>query len=224
MDVTATFKAKLSGLAVKRATRRRVALALFATLVFIAGFSLGSRHPAPTSFHDMIVNHPADLSSLIDPDDNGIESLAAQLKTAENAYAYVRDRIAFDPSLPSVSAGETLAEGRGSCLGKAVLLCALYRAMGMKSSQVRVVTGEVDAIGGVVDHAWVELEYHGKCLQQDTTDMLGKFTFDQFRGMSYTNAFIKREGYVFNDRSFAIISRLNMMKGSGHPLQTKQHP
>lgn len=41
--------------------------------------------------------------------------------------------------------------------------------------------------------------------------------------MAYTNAFIKREGYVFNDRSFAIVSRLNMMKGSNHPMLTK-HP
>lgn len=75
-----------------------------------------------------------------------------------------------------------------------------------------------------MDHAWVELEHEGNCLQQDATDLLGSFSFDQFRGMAYTNAFIKREGYVFNDRSFAIVSRLNMMKGSNHPLLTKQHP
>lgn len=197
---------------------------LLLSLVFAAGFSLGSRQPPPISFHDMIVNRPEAMSSLVDPDDRRIESLAAELKTPEQAYAYVRDRIGFDPSLPAVPGGEILAEGRGSCLGKAVLLCSLYRAMGMKPTEVRVVTGEVDAIGGAVDHAWVELERGGYCLQQDATDLLGIFSFDQFRGMAYTNAFIKREGYVFNDRSFAIVSRLNMLKGSDHPLLTKQHP
>jgi len=201
-----------------------MALVLLLSMVFMSGYSLGSREPAPATFHEMIVSRPEEMSSLIDPADSRIESLASQLKIPRNAYDYVRNRIAFDPSLPAVSGGETLAEGRGSCLGKAVLLCSLYRAMGMQPADVRVVTGEVDAVGGAVDHAWVELEVEGGCLQQDTTDMLGRFTFDQFRGMAYTNAFIKREGYVFNDRSFAIVSRLNMMKGSGHPLLTKQHP
>jgi hypothetical protein len=198
-------------------------LALLVVIVpatFIAGYALGDRDPA-ISFHDMIVNHPADMSALIDFKDSKVTALAATLKTPENAYNYVRDNIAFDPSLPSVAAGEILAEGKASCLGKAVLLCSLYRALGMKDSAVRIVTGEVDAIGGAVDHAWVELERNGSCLQQDTTDLLGRFSFDQFKGMAYTTAFIRREGYVFNDKSFAVVSRLNMMKGSGHPLLTK---
>jgi len=208
----------------RRPAIRWMALVLLLPLVFMSGYSLGSKEPVSATFHEMIVSRPEEMSSLIDPDDNRIESIASQLKTPRSAYDYVRDRIAFDPSLPAVAAGQTLAEGRGSCLGKAVLLCSLYRAMGMKPADVRVVTGEVDAVGGEVDHAWVELEYEGGCLQQDATDMLGRFSFDQFRGMAYTNAFIKREGYVFNDRSFAIVSRLNIMKGSGHPLLTKQHP
>jgi len=204
-----------------RTTLRR--LLLFAILIpatFIAGFALGDRDPE-ISFHDMIVNHPADMSSLIDPADSRVKALAAKLATVENIYNYVRDNIAFEPSLPSVSAGEILAHGRGSCLGKAVLLCSLYRASGMDDSAVRVVTGEVDAIGGPIDHAWVELEHYGTCLQLDTTDLLGRFGFDQFKGMAYTTAFIRREGYVFNDKNFAIVSRLNMMKGSDHPLLTK---
>jgi hypothetical protein len=93
--------------------------------------------------------------------------------------------------------------------------------MGMEPDQVRVVTGEVEAGQGILDHTWVELEYGGNCLQQDTTDLLGKFSFDQFKGMSYTNAFIKRENYTFNNSGFAIISRLNMMKNYGHPVITK---
>jgi hypothetical protein len=224
MNVFKGLKRSLQHITGWGAVRRWTALVLLIMLVFGAGFSLGSRRPTPRTFHDMIVNHPADLTSFIEPDDKRIGTLAAELKTPENAYAYVRDRIAFDPSLPVVAAGDILSDGRGSCLGKAVLLCTLYRAMGMKANSVRVVTGEVDALGGVVDHAWVELEYNGTCLQQDSTDMLGKFTFDQFRGMAYTNAFIRREGYVFNDRGFAIVSRLNMMKGSNHPMMTSQHP
>lgn len=224
MDLLAHLKAAISRKNRRGSVIRWMALVLLLSLIFMAGYSLGSREPVPATFHEMIVSRPEEMSSLIDPVDIRIESLASQLKTPRNAYDYVRDRIVFDPSLPAVAAGEALAEGRGSCLGKAVLLCSLYRAMGMKPADVRVVTGEVDAVGGAVDHAWVELELEGGCIQQDTTDMLGRFTFDQFRGMAYTNAFIKREGYVFNDRSFAIVSRLNMMKGSGHPLLTKQHP
>lgn len=187
---------------------------------FIGGYVLGDRDP-DVSFHDMIVNHPQQMTALIDYRDRRITNLAAELKTAENAFAYVRDRIAFDPALPSQSAGEILSQGKGSCLGKAVLLCSLYRAIGMPADEVRIVTGEVDAIGGPIDHAWVELEHRGVCLQQDTTDLLGAFDFGQFRGMAYSRAFIRREGYVFNDRRFAVVSRLNMLKDSGHPLLTK---
>jgi len=222
MNLVRGFRKKAGSFFRIGTTRWLAAFILLGSLTFIAGFSLGSRKPVPLSFHDMITNHPADLSALIDPDDKRVTTLAAELKSAENAYAYVRDRIAFDPSLPSMTAGDILAEGRGSCLGKAVLLCSIYRALGMKPAKVRIVTGEVDAIGGVIDHAWVEMEYKGDCFQQDTTDLLGRFTFDQFRGMAFTTAFIRREGYVFNDKSFAIVSRLNMMKGSGHPIVTKK--
>jgi len=195
-------------------------LAIVIPATFVAGFALGDRDP-DISFHNMIVNHPESMSSLINPADSRIKALATKLATVENVYNYVRDNIAFEPSLPSVSAGEILAQGRGSCLGKAVLLCSLYRAIGMDDSAVRVVTGEIDAIGGPIDHAWVELEHNGTCLQQDPTDLLGRFSCDQFKGMAYTTAFIRREGYVFNDKNFAIVSRLNMMKGSDHPLLTK---
>lgn len=211
---------RLASLA-KNPTCRWLTLLIAITFAsFFAGFALGDKDPA-ISFHDMITNHPADMSALVDYRDSRVVALATKLKTVENAFAYVRDTIAFDPSLPSVSAGEIISEGRGSCLGKAVLLCSLYRALGLDDSAVRIVTGEVDAIGGAVDHAWVELEHKGSCLQQDTTDLLGRFEFAQFTGTAYTTAFIRREGYVFNDKSFAVVSRLNMMKGSGHPLLTK---
>jgi hypothetical protein len=189
--------------------------------VFAAGYTLGDKDPPPFSFHDMIVNHADDLSALVTPDDGRVKALARELKTPQNAYLYLRDAVAFDPSLPVSPAGEIAAQKRASCLGKAILLASLYRAMGMKPGDVRIVTGEVEAGQGILDHAWVELEHEGRCLQQDTTDLLGRFSFDQFQGMAYTNAFIRRESNVFNDRGFAVISRLNMMKGSGHPAITK---
>ena len=204
---------------------RRVATLLVAVLVaFFCGYSFGDKKPSRHSFHDIIISHPAELSLLVEPKDKRISALADSLKSPEKAYEFVRDRIAFDPSLPAAPAGDILTEGRGSCLGKAVLLCSLYRAMGINAGSVRVITGEVEAGQGVLDHAWVDMEYKGNCIQQDATDLLGKFEFDQFRGMAYTTAFIRREGYAFNDQGFAVISRLNMMKGTGHPLLTKQFP
>lgn len=205
----------------KTGSRRTAVAALILALVFTAGYSLGDKDPPPASFHDMIVNHPDGLSSLVTPADRRVKALAKELKTPQNAYLYLRDSVAFDPSLPAVSAGEIAEQKRASCLGKAVLLCSIYLAMGMSSDEVRIVTGEVEAGQGILDHAWVEFEHEGRCLQQDSTDLLGRFAHDQFKGMAYTNAFIRREIYAFNDKGFAIISRLNMMKGSGHPVITK---
>ena len=204
--------------------RRLGAATCFVTLVFVAGYSLGDKDPPPSSFHDMIVNHADGLSALVTPDDRRVKALARELKTPLNAYLYLRDSVAFDPALPVLPAGEIAEQKRASCLGKAVLLSSLYLAMGMNSNEVRVVTGEVEAGQGILDHAWVELEHEGRCLQQDSTDLLGRFSFDQFRGMAYTNAFIRRESYAFNDKGLAIISRLNMMRGSGHPVLTKGTP
>lgn len=201
--------------------RRLTAFALLLALTFIAGYTLGDKDPPAASFHDMIVNHPDHLSALITPQDRRVQALARELKTPQKAYLYLRDAITFDPSLPVEPAGVIAEEKRASCLGKAVLLSSIYLAMGMDSSEIRVVTGEVEAGQGIIDHAWVEIEHNGECLQQDSTDLLGIFSYDQFKGMAYTNAFIKRESYTFNDKGFAIVSRLNMMKGSGHPVVTK---
>ncbi len=185
---------------------------------FCAGYLIGgSRIQQVGSFHDILVNHPKDLRALVTPNDERVRTLAARLKTHEAAFAFVRDRIADDPAAPALPAGEVLADGRAGCLGKAVLLCSLYRAMGIPPSHVRVVTGEVAYTRGVAEHAWVDMEHDGECLQQDATDFLGRFSFDQFRGMEYTRSFIRREGYVFNDRLFAVVSQLNLLKGMGHP-------
>jgi transglutaminase superfamily protein len=198
--------------------RRVFIIIVVIAIAFCCGFAIGGkRKPASPSFHDMVVNWPHDMTSLVTPRDKRVRDLAAQLKTPENAYAYVRDRIGNDPAVPAVSAGEILSEGRASCLGKAVLLCSLYRAMGVPAKAIRVITGEVEYPEGIVEHAWVDMEYNGVCLQQDATDFFGLFAFDQFRGLDYSRTFIRKEGYAFNDRNFVIVSRLNQLQGMGHP-------
>jgi hypothetical protein len=198
--------------------RRVLLILMVSVLVFCCGFYAGiKKPPRDVSFHDMIINHPHDLSTLITPKDKRIRALAAELQTPEQAYAYVRDRIGNDPAMPAIPAGDILAAGRASCLGKAVLLCSLCRALGMPKENIRVVTGEVESQEGIIDHAWVEMEHQGECYQLDASNLLGIFMFQQFRGTTFTRTFIRKEGYTFNDRHFAIVSRLNQMKGMAHP-------
>jgi len=202
----------------ERISARTIATALALLLAFGLGFLAGSlREPPDSTFHDIIVNDPGDLLTLITPNDKRVRALVDILQTPENAYAYVRDHVGFDPSLPSLPAGDIIDAGKASCLGKAALLCALYRSMGIPASDVRVVTGELAYPGGIIDHAWVDLEYEGVCLQQDATDLIGSFRFDEFKGTLYTRSFIRKEGYAFNDLDFVIISQLNQLKGMGHP-------
>jgi hypothetical protein len=198
---------------------RKTALVIVAIiLAFGCGFATGTfNRQVPLSFHDVIVNDPQEMVHLINPDDRRIRELAAELKTPENAYTFVRDRIINDAALPALPAGDMLEAGKASCMGKAILLCSLYRAIGIPSSDVRVIAGEVDVPGSIIDHAWLEMEYKGKNIQQDASNVLGTFGFDQFQESTYVQVFIRDEEYVFNDRQFAIVSQLNRMKGTGHP-------
>ena len=187
-------------------------------LIFFTGFIAGRKwNPARSSFHDILTNHPHDLSALVTPNDKRVQALYDKLQTPENAYAYVRDEVGNDASLPASPAGEIIEKKSASCLGKAILLCSLYRAMGIPHESVRIATGEVEYPDGIVDHVWVDMELYGTCFQQDTTNLIGHFAFDDFRGMDYTRSYIRREGYVFNDIDFAVVSRLNQLKGMGHP-------
>ena len=199
---------------------RKIAVVLTAViLAFVCGYAAGSmkRH-SPLSFHDVIVNDPLELSRLITPKDRRIQALAAELKTPENAYRYVQERISNDAADPALPAGEILTRGKASCLGKAILLCSLYRAMGMPASDVRIIAGEVDIPGRIIDHAWLEMEYKGRCFQQDVSNVLGTFAFGQFQESTYVQVFIRDEEFVFNDKQFALVSQLNRMKGmSRHP-------
>jgi hypothetical protein len=204
---------------VQRLNYRWLALVVAALAVaFACGYFSGKRCPhVGGSFHNMMVNNPHELSALITPNDKRIRTLAGSLKSYENTYLYVRDRIANDPSIAAMPAGDIIDEGRASCLGKAIVLCSLYRALGMPASEVRIVTGEADLPTGGFDHAWIEFEHNKQCLQQDTTNILGHFEFGQFRGATYVDTFIRDEEFVFNDKSYALVSQLNRLKRTGHP-------
>ena len=198
--------------------RRAILICVAVTAVFTSGYYYGhSRDHTRGSFDDMIVNHPQDLMGLINRQDARVRDLAAELKTPQNAYAYVRDRVRDDAAQPADSPGEIISAGRASCLGKAVLLASLYRALGLPSSAVRVVIGEISIPAGTFDHAWIDMEYNGSDIQQDATNILGTFTFDQFQGDAYTQAYVRDEEFVFNDTHFAVVSQLNQFKNSGHP-------
>lgn len=181
--------------------------------MFAAGYLFRDREARTyPAFHDMRVNHIPDLVSLVDPDDPAIRSLAERLGTPEAAYAFVRDRIRYEPMVPCASPGEILREGVGSCLGKATLLCSIYRAMGIPASDIRLIVGNIALPDRLIDHAWIDLEYKGGCLQQDPSGLLGAFEFAQFRGMEFSRHFVQEENYCFNDEGFAVISQLNRFR------------
>lgn len=181
--------------------------------IFATGY-LFRDHGARTrpAFHDMRVNRIPDLVSLVDPDDPAVRSLAERLGTPEAAYAHVRDRIRYEPMVPAASPGEILREGAGSCLGKATLLCSIYRAMGIPANNVRLIVGNIALPDRLIDHAWIDLEYKGACLQQDPSGLLGVFEFGHFPGMEFTRYFVQEENYCFNDEGFAVISQLNRFR------------
>lgn len=168
-----------------------------------------TEHP---SFHDMRINQVHDLVALVDPDAPAVRSLAGRLGTPEAAYAHVRDRIRYVPMAAASSPGDVLRDGAASCLGKATLLCSLYRAMGISARSVRVITGNIALPGRIADHAWLDIEYKGSCLQQDPSGFLGRFEFAQFPRMEFTRAFVVEEDFCFNDEGFAVVSQLNRFR------------
>lgn len=197
--------------------RKRIRIAVIGLLPLALAAAFLFRNRAAKNqpaFHDMRVISVSDLTSLVVPDDPAVRSLAGRLGTPEAAYAHVRDHIRFVPMMPAPHPGETLHNGAASCLGKAALLCSLYRAMGIPASDVRVITGDVTLPDGTVDHAWIDLEYKGACLQQDPSGFLGVFRLEEFPGTTFTRFFVQEENYCFNDKGFAVISQLNQFKGA----------
>lgn len=185
--------------------------------VFAAGIHVGRRDAkANPSFHDMRVNHISDLTALVDPGDPAVRALAKRLGAPEAAYIHVRDRIRYEPGAPAAGPGRTIRDRAGSCLGKAALLCSLYRSMGISAEDVRIVTGDIVRPDGLAEHAWIDLEYKGQCFQQDPSGFLGVFDFAQFGKLEFSRAFAFEEDYCFNEKGFAVVSQLNR-SGHGSP-------
>lgn len=187
-------------------------------LAFAGGFFLdecldssqASISPAPSAFHDMRVNPVHQYVDLIDPHHPDIAALAEKFGSSyESAYRFVSQEIAFAPFAPPGPVEKTLEYRTGSCLGKAALLASIYRAMGMPSQNVRLVMGMVVTPQGLAEHAWLDLEHGGSCLQQDPSGMLGQFNFNQFPDNQYAETYVMKESFCFNDHEFAVVSQLN---------------
>jgi len=176
------------------------------------GFHWG-RQPQPMpSFHNLRVNSAQNYVSLIAPQSQAIRDLAANFGSYEEAYRFVNDQIVFAPFVPPGPVDKTLEYKTGSCLGKAVLLCSLYRALGMPARDVRIVMGIVMTPQGPADHVWIDLEYQGHCLQQDPSGMFGRFSFDAFPGNRYVENYVIKESFCFNEQGFALVSQLNRFR------------
>ncbi|MDF1536967.1 MAG: transglutaminase-like domain-containing protein [bacterium] len=184
-------------------------------VIYCAGFVMGEKTASRClRFENIRTNHTVDYSRLICPYSEPVKILAARLKSPEEAFSFVRDEIRFEPYRPVESATHVLREQAASCLGKAALLCSLYRAMGVPSSSVYVVTGQVAAGEEKVEHAWVNLAHDGKLYQQDPSQLLGTFDFHDFPGQKYSQSFVHRELFCFNDDGFAVVSQLNRMSAT----------
>lgn len=194
----------------------------------LGGFLLGrmsprmdaaaTTRPASTpGFHDLRVNPTSDYVGLIDPDHPEIVSQARKFRSYEEAYRFVSEEIRFAPFVPSGPVNKTLEFRTGSCLGKATLLASIYRAMGLPSEDIRLIMGIVITPDGPADHVWIDLEHQGKCLQQDPSGMLGQFAFHDFTGSRYTDTYVMKESFCFNDRDLAIVSQLNQIRNTGMP-------
>lgn len=184
--------------------------AILAAGIFATGYLVRHREAQTHStFHDMRINHIPDLVSLVEPHDPAVRSLANRLGTPEAAYAYVLRSIRYAPMVPGADPGEILRAGVASCLGKATLLCSIYRAMGIPASDVRLIVGNIAVQDRLINHVWIDLEYKGACLQQDPSGLLGLFEFGQFQGMEFTRSFVQEENFCFNDEGFAVVSQLN---------------
>lgn len=198
--------------------RRPIYLVLTGVALLLAGVGgakLYAREDGGSLFHDFLVMQQTDYIELVDAEHPAITAKARELQSLEEAYRFVRDEVAYAPYLPAACPSEALKARSASCLGKAALLCSLYRAMGAEPGDVRVVTGIVATPAGLTEHAWVDLEYGGECMQQDPTGLLGRFSFDEFRGSSFTDSFVLKENFCFNDEAFGIISQMNRMRSRG---------
>jgi hypothetical protein len=174
------------------------------------------------SFHDIKINSVDDYKTIVSPYSPEIASLATRLKTPEKAFEFVRDKIKYVPNIASGGVEDTLLQKKGSCMGKAALLYSLYRSMGIPSDKLRIIVGILITPNGPVDHVWLDMEYEGKCLQQDPSGMIGKFRFDEFPDTKYVEEYVMKELYCFNENGLALVSQLNRFRNGSSPMGRRE--
>lgn len=189
------------------------ALAVFMVMGLIAATRWGEDEKP---FHDHLYATPEDYQEIVDPEDGDVEKRARQFKSLQEAYVFVRDHIAYSQYAVAAHPADLLKTGEGSCLGKAALLCSIYRAMGVDEFSVRVITGIVNTPEGLAEHAWLELELDGKTYQQDPSGFLGVFGFAAFPGRSYFDQHVVKENLCFNDEDFGILASKNRPANTTH--------
>lgn len=183
--------------------------------LFAAGFYITKENKnkinAP-KFEGIMAINPTDYQNLIAPNSAALKGLLKKIHSLPEAYYFVRDFIEYFPMVPDADVEYTVTNKVGSCIGKAVLLVSLYRALGVKADDLRIVTGVIRINNELIDHAWVEVRINNVWYQQDTTNLLGKFEFNQFPNRLYSKIYCTKENFCFNETGFAVISQLNLMK------------
>lgn len=182
---------------------------VFLMIIFL-NFSKSSKKEL--KFENVEIIAPDQYVDLVTPGNKEVIRIAERVQDPVKAYYYVRDFISFNPSMVTNKPEITINLREGNCLSKAVLLVSLYRALGIPESQVRIVIGELHNDKMPIQHAWVEVKYNGIWLQQDPTDLIGLFEFDQFKDRDYFSNFVRVENYCFNDTGFAVVSQRNRFR------------
>ncbi len=193
--------------------KKILAILFMLSLIFISGlYLIKERKSKINSFEGIMAINPQEYQSLIDPDNSMLKPVLKKIKSVKEAYYFVRDFIDYFPMVADASVDFTLENRVGSCIGKAVLLASLYRALGVEDKDLRIVTGEIRLKNDFIEHAWVEIKINNCWYQQDTTNLIGKFDFDEFPDRLYSKSFCQKEGFCFNQTGFAVISQLNLMR------------
>lgn len=185
-------------------------LAFLVSVIVFLNFSKNSRKNL--YFEDVDIIVPEQYVNLITPESTEVRKIANRVQDPVKAYYYVRDFILFNPSMTTNSPDVTISLKEGNCLSKAVLLVSLYRALGIPEGHVRIIIGELHSDRMPVQHAWIEVKYNGTWFQQDPTDLIGVFEFNQFSDRDYFRKFVRTENFCFNDTGFAVVSQKNRFR------------
>jgi len=134
-------------------------------------------NPIPKT-RDYIESNPDEefpFQSYVTPEDEAIEALAAQIKTARDAYklavrwTYVSDQNLnhvtdkwlkpheFLTNTPHYLSNQLKGNEVSDCEEQANTLVSLIRAEGIRPEEVRVALGEIRIGDAEIGHAWVEL-------------------------------------------------------------------